>query len=85
MFGEHLGASPIQVARTMRVQRAKRLLNETALPMQAIAVESGFGSVRGLNAAFHKLYGRPPSHLRPARGRPPQTQQPSARGAVQDG
>lgn len=54
---------PLQVARTVRIQRAKRLLAEGELPMTEVAYRSGFGSVRRFNAAFSELYGRPPSSL----------------------
>jgi len=64
LFERHVGASPLQTAKTLRIQRAKRLLNETDLPMAEIAVRAGFGSVRRFNAAFAQLYGRPPSALR---------------------
>jgi len=37
LFQRHVGASPLQVARTMRVQRAKRLLDQTRLPMSGVA------------------------------------------------
>jgi AraC family transcriptional regulator, regulatory protein of adaptative response / methylated-DNA-[protein]-cysteine methyltransferase len=33
LFGEHLGAPPLQVAKTLRIQRAKRLLNEVGIPL----------------------------------------------------
>ena len=29
LFGKHVGASPLQIARTLRLQRAKRLLDQT--------------------------------------------------------
>lgn len=61
LFARHVGASPAQVGRTMRVQRAKRLLDATSLPMTDIAVRAGFGSLRRFNAAFAEAYGRPPS------------------------
>lgn len=64
LFQEHLGASPLQTAQTLRIQRAKRLLNDTSLRMTEIAERSGFRSLRGFNAAFSKLYGRPPSAIR---------------------
>ncbi|MDF1734696.1 MAG: Ada metal-binding domain-containing protein [Minwuia sp.] len=67
LFACHVGASPVQVARTVRIQRAKRLLAESELPMTEIALRSGFGSLRRFNAAFSELYGRPPSSLRTAR------------------
>lgn len=64
LFSEQVGASPLQVAQTRRLQRAKRLLDETALPMAEIAQRAGFGSLRSFNAAFSRLYGRAPSTLR---------------------
>jgi AraC family transcriptional regulator, regulatory protein of adaptative response / methylated-DNA-[protein]-cysteine methyltransferase len=64
LFQRHLAASPIQVAQTIRVQRAKRLLDTTDWPMTEIALQSGFGSLRRFNAAFAAIYHRPPSQIR---------------------
>jgi AraC family transcriptional regulator of adaptative response / DNA-3-methyladenine glycosylase II len=64
LFRKHVGATPSQVARTARVQRAKRLLDETDLEMTEIALEAGFGSVRRFNAGFCEIYKRPPSAIR---------------------
>lgn len=64
LFERHVGASPLQVAKTRRVQRAKRLLDETDDTLAQIAYRAGFGSVRRFNAAFLELYGRSPSSLR---------------------
>jgi AraC family transcriptional regulator of adaptative response/methylated-DNA-[protein]-cysteine methyltransferase len=69
LFHKHLGASPMQVAQTARVQRAKRLLDETDLLIAEIAMRSGFGSVRRFNALFAEIYGRPPTEIRNARCR----------------
>jgi len=63
----HLGASPIQLAQTIRVQRAKRLLDETDLSMAEIAMRSGFGSLRRFNSVFSAVYRRAPGDLRRAR------------------
>jgi AraC family transcriptional regulator, regulatory protein of adaptative response / methylated-DNA-[protein]-cysteine methyltransferase len=64
LFMRHLGASPSSVARTARVQRAKRLLDTTDLPMAAIALQAGFASLRRFNAVFAETYKRPPSAMR---------------------
>ena len=64
LFQKYLGASPLQVAQTNRVQRAKRLLDHTDLPIAEIAFRSGFGSLRRFNAVFAKTYKRPPSAIR---------------------
>lgn len=64
LFKKHLGASPLQVAKTLRIQRAKRLLDETALSISVIALDAGFPSARRMSAAFSELYGRSPSTIR---------------------
>jgi AraC family transcriptional regulator of adaptative response/methylated-DNA-[protein]-cysteine methyltransferase len=61
LFARHVGASPMQVARTARVQRAKRLLDGTDLPMAQIALHAGFGSLRRFNAGFAEVYRRSPT------------------------
>jgi len=64
LFLQHLGASPMTVARTRRVHFAKRLLDDTRLPITQIALAAGYGSLRRFNAAFKEVYGRPPRELR---------------------
>jgi AraC family transcriptional regulator of adaptative response/methylated-DNA-[protein]-cysteine methyltransferase len=68
LFAQHLGATPSQVAKTARVQRAKRLLDETDRPMMEIAVLAGFGSLRRFNAVFSEVYGRAPTEIRRTHG-----------------
>jgi len=67
LFETHLGAPPIAIEQTRRVHLAKKLLDETNLPITDIAFSAGFASVRRFNAAIHKVYGRSPRELR--RGR----------------
>ncbi len=55
LFVRHWGATPSIVARTARVQRAKRLLDETDLPMVEVAFQAGFGSLRRFNAVFAEI------------------------------
>ncbi len=64
LFDKHVGASPLQTAKTLRLQCAKRLLTESSLSVTDIAYESGFQSLRAMSAAFTKLYGRSPSSMR---------------------
>ncbi|MEE8580809.1 MAG: AlkA N-terminal domain-containing protein [Myxococcota bacterium] len=64
LFDTHLGASPLAVAQTRRVHFAKKLLDETDLPMTEVAFGAGFSSVRRFNAAIRSTYGRSPSELR---------------------
>lgn len=64
LFQKHLGASPLQVAKTARVQRAKRLLTGTDMAITEIALQAGFGSVRRFNAVFQEVYRRPPTAIK---------------------
>ena len=64
LFSKHVRASPMQVAKTVRIQRAKRMLTDEALSITEITFQSGFGSVRRFNAVFLELYGRSPSSIR---------------------
>jgi AraC family transcriptional regulator, regulatory protein of adaptative response / DNA-3-methyladenine glycosylase II len=64
LFIRHLGATPLAVAQTRRLQFAKKLIDETKLSMHEIAMASGFGSVRRFNAAIRKVYKRTPTQIR---------------------
>lgn len=64
LFQEHVGASPLAVAHTQRLQLAKKLIDETGLPISSIAISAGFGSARRFNDAFKKVYGKAPRQLR---------------------
>jgi AraC family transcriptional regulator of adaptative response / DNA-3-methyladenine glycosylase II len=64
LFLKHLGASPRAVAKTRRLHFAKKLIDETNLPMSQIALTAGFGSVRRFNATFRQTYNRTPVQLR---------------------
>ena len=64
LFLRHTGATPSEIAATRRVQTAKRLIDNTAMPLSEIAFAAGFRSIRRFNDAFRATYGRPPSSFR---------------------
>jgi AraC family transcriptional regulator of adaptative response / DNA-3-methyladenine glycosylase II len=64
LFLKHLGATPNAIAQTRRVHFAKKLIDETSLPMTELAIAAGYGSVRRFNAAIHKTYHRTPTQIR---------------------
>lgn len=64
LFTKHLGASPLAVAHTQRLHFAKRLIDQTDLPMSHISTAAGYGSIRRFNDAFKNTYGRAPRDLR---------------------
>ena len=64
LFLRHLGATPMAVAQTRRLHFAKKLIDETRLPMNQIAIASGFDCVRRFNAGIRKVYHRTPTQIR---------------------
>jgi AraC family transcriptional regulator of adaptative response / DNA-3-methyladenine glycosylase II len=64
LFLQHLGATPIVVAKTRRLHFAKKLIDETTLPMTQVALASGFRCVRRFNAHIRKVYSRTPTQIR---------------------
>ncbi len=64
LFLQHLGATPRAVAQTRRLHFAKKLIDETRLPMIQVALASGFGCVRRFNADIRRVYHRTPTQIR---------------------
>jgi AraC family transcriptional regulator of adaptative response / DNA-3-methyladenine glycosylase II len=64
LFLEHVGAPPLAVALTRRVHFAKRLLDDTTLPMADVALAAGFASLRRFNDQMRRTFARTPSELR---------------------
>ena len=82
LFQRHLGASPVQTAKTFRLQRAKRLLDESDLQITEIATRAGFRSLRHFNAAFVDLYKQPPSGFRRRRSPTPGHEEKTVRAGA---
>ncbi len=68
LFQQHIGASPVAVAQTQRLHFAKKLIDETSLPLFEVCFAAGFASVRRFNAVFQASYARSPRELRKGRG-----------------
>ena len=66
LFISELGAAPGTVARTHRTQLARRLIEESTLPLSVVAMASGFSSIRRFNATIQESFGHTPSALRKA-------------------
>ena len=64
LFAGHLNATPVEVAKTARIQRAKHLLDNTDLPMTEVATQAGFRSLRRFNTVFIEVYRRSPTEVR---------------------
>ena len=59
-----LGASPASLVRALRIERAKQLLEETRLPLKAIAARAGLGDASTLWRCFTRRLGVTPEAYR---------------------
>ena len=64
VFRRHLGLSPSEYLRRERVRAAMSLVEQTAEPLAAIAVSSGFGDQSELTKAFRRELGITPAVYR---------------------
>jgi AraC family transcriptional regulator, regulatory protein of adaptative response / DNA-3-methyladenine glycosylase II len=64
LFDEHLGLSPLKIARAQRVHVARNLILNTNLAMTEIASRTGFKSLRQFNHSMLATFGRSPTTLR---------------------
>jgi transcriptional regulator GlxA family with amidase domain len=63
-FREETGTTPLQWLLSRRVLEARRLLEETDLPIEAVAWRSGFGTAASLREHFRRLTATTPSAYR---------------------
>lgn len=63
-FRELTGLTPWQYVRRRRLEAARRLLEESRMPLSQIAVNTGFAHQSALSHAFRSTFGCPPSQLR---------------------
>jgi transcriptional regulator GlxA family with amidase domain len=64
LFREHFGTTPLGLLTTMRLNRARRLLESTALTVDRVAERSGFGSYPSLRYHFLRTVGVSPQKYR---------------------
>jgi transcriptional regulator GlxA family with amidase domain len=65
-FREHVGTTPLQWLLSLRIERAKQLLETTDLSVERIADEVGFGSAVTLRHHFSRRVRVPPHRYRAA-------------------
>jgi transcriptional regulator GlxA family with amidase domain len=64
LFVHHLGATPRTYYLDLRLDAARRLLQQTRRSMVEVAVASGFSSASAFSRAFRRRYRRTPRELR---------------------
>jgi AraC family transcriptional activator FtrA len=67
-FREETGTTPLQWLLSQRVQEARRLLEQTDLPVDAVAWRAGFGTAASLRDHFRRATATTPSAYRRAFG-----------------
>nr|WP_298686253.1 GlxA family transcriptional regulator [uncultured Dongia sp.] len=60
-FRNQLGRTPVAYHRDLRLDHAKRLLSQTALPVTEIALSCGFGSASHFALLYRQRFGRLPN------------------------
>jgi LacI family transcriptional regulator len=63
-FKKHLGRTLLQELVACRIQRAKRLLRETQVPIKYVAHAAGFSSLPNLCKVFRREVGTTPGSYR---------------------
>jgi transcriptional regulator GlxA family with amidase domain len=61
---EHLGESPAELVRRLRIDEARRLLEETALPLKDITMRTGLGDASTMWRVFTQRLGVSPAAYR---------------------
>lgn len=64
LFREYLKYSPAQYYLHLRLQNARRLVTDTRLPIQEIALRTGFSSLASLSRSFREAYQQSPTQYR---------------------
>ena len=65
-FKQSMGMSPTNFIAERRIERAKRLLQETELPISEIALRAGFSSQSHFTTSFRRVAGATPKAFRAA-------------------
>lgn len=63
-FRDLLKQTPLKVYRDLRLDRARRLMGQTSMPMNEISVACGFSNVTLMKKWFIKTYGEAPEQVR---------------------
>ncbi|TPK78143.1 helix-turn-helix domain-containing protein [Mesorhizobium sp. B2-4-17] len=68
VFHQETGRSPGKVVKSLRLEKAKLMLEQSRLPIEVIARETGFGDRERMRRAFVREFGEPAQTFRAAAG-----------------
>ena len=68
VFRSETGTSPAKAIEALRLEAATLMLDQSRLPIETIAIETGFGTRERMRRAFIRVHGEPPRALRKAAG-----------------
>jgi transcriptional regulator GlxA family with amidase domain len=71
VFVEEFGVTPASFVERLRIETAKRLVEESSRGLEEISEECGLGSLDTLTRSFIREFGRTPAQLRKAIGNAP--------------
>ena len=64
VFAREVGTTPARFVTSVRVETARRLLEETSQPLEAVCAASGLGNLESMRRAFLRLVGVAPGQYR---------------------
>jgi len=64
VFRSETGVSPAKAIESLRLEAAKLMLEQSRLPVDVVAKETGFGAGERMRRAFVRAYGEPPQAVR---------------------
>lgn len=70
VYAKRMGTTPAKAVERLRVEAARRALEETPAPIESIARRCGFGDEERLRRSFLRCLGVPPRHYRARFTRP---------------
>ena len=70
-YAAETGITPAKAVERLRLEAARALIEGGQRSMQQVADSTGFGNVERMRRAFLRMFGAPPSALRPRGARPP--------------
>ena len=63
-FRKATGTTPARWVERVRVDVARRIIDQTQAPIEQVAHRAGFGSIHTMRQAFHRVLGLSPTHYR---------------------